>query len=158
MKISDATGSLLPEMIGHKGEKSKANGTFQKVMSEAMEQQGGKTAQSLSVNPAELSPDISPAQMIRGVEGQNGIPSGTQVMKELQGALDLAGFYTEKLSDPAIKTASLEPLVTHLEKKMEGLRLFKEQGNTDEELKGILSELDLALGTEVARFRRGDYY
>jgi hypothetical protein len=158
MKISDTRGSLLTEINGQKGRNSKANGTFQKVMSETLQRETGKSAQPLSVNSLEFSSDIRPAQMIRGVEAPDGIFPGTQVMRELQSTLDLAGFYTTKLGDPAIKTPSLEPLVSHLEEKLEGLRSLKEEAGLDEELKGIVSELDLALGTEVARFRRGDYY
>ncbi|MBW2093616.1 MAG: hypothetical protein JRI80_01890 [Deltaproteobacteria bacterium] len=157
MKISDANGSMMPGINGPRAGKSKAKGAFQEVMSQVMEQRDGKTAEPASVNTAGASPNIAPTQLIRNVEGQNSIPSGAQVMKEVESALDLAGFYTKKLENPAIKAASLEPLVTHLEEKMEGLRFLKDQGNIDEELKKIVFELDLAVGTEVARFRRGDY-
>lgn len=158
MKVSDTKGSLFSEINTQKGGKSKTNGEFRKVMNEVLERQDGKTTLPVSVNAPEFSSNISPAQMIRDIGGQNDSLFGTQAIKELESMLDLAGFYTRKLGDPAVKTASLEPLVTHLEGKMEGLRSLKEQGSMDDELKSIVSELDLALGTEVARFRRGDYY
>jgi hypothetical protein len=158
MKIPDTKGSVFSEMSIQKGGKSKANGSFRKVMNEVMEQQDGKTARPHSVNSPEFPQNICPTQVIRDIGKQNDSLSGTQVTKELENVLDLAGFYSKKLGDPAVKTASLEPLVTHLEGKMEGLRLLREQGNMDEKLKSIVSELDLALGTEVARFKRGDYY
>jgi hypothetical protein len=158
MKISDTQASMLSEMSTQKSGKSKADGSFQKVMNEVMEQQDEKAARPDSANSPEFPPDISPTQMIRDIGGQNDSLSGTQVMKELENILDLAGFYSRKLGDPAIKTASLEPLITHLEGKMEGLRSLKENGSMDDKLKSIVSDLDLTLGTEVARFRRGDYY
>jgi hypothetical protein len=157
MKISDANGSMMPGINGTRAEKSKTKGAFQEVMSQAMEQRDGKTAEPASMNSPGASSIIAPAQLIRDIEGQNPIPSGAQVMKEVESMLDLTGFYTKKLEDSSIKTASLEPLVTHLEEKMEGLRDLKNNGNIDKELKGIVSELDLAVGTEVAKFRRGDY-
>jgi hypothetical protein len=158
MKISDTQASMLSEMSTQKSGKSKADGSFQKVMNEVMEQQDEKAARPDSANSPEFPQDISPTQMIRDIGGQNDSLSGTQVMKELENILDLAGFYSRKLGDPAIKTASLEPLITHLEGKMEGLRSLKENGSMDDKLKSIVSDLDLTLGTEVARFRRGDYY
>ena len=157
MKISDTQASMFSEMSTRKSGKSKADGSFQKVMNEVMEQQDEKAARPDSTNSPEFRPDISPTQMIREIGGQNDSLSGTQVMKELESVLDLAGFYSRKLGDPAVKTASLEPLITHLEGKMEGLRSLKEHGSMDDKLKSIVSELDLTLGTEVARFRRGDY-
>lgn len=158
MKISDANGSMMPGINGSRAAKSKVKGAFQEVMSHVMEQRGGKTAESASVNPPGDSPNMAPTQLIRDIEGRNGIPSGgAQVMKEVDSTLDLAGFYSKKLGDPAVRAASLEPLVAHLEEKMEGLRFLKDHGNIDDELKKIVSELDLAVNTEVARFRRGDY-
>jgi len=157
MKISDTNGSMMPGINGPRAGKSKVKGAFQEVMSQVMEQRDGKTAEPASVNSPGASSNITPAQLIRDIEGRNGIPSGVQVVKEVESALDLAGFYAKKLEDPAIKTASLEPLVAHLEEKMDGLRFLKDHGNMDQELKTIVSELDLTVGTEVARFRRGDY-
>jgi hypothetical protein len=159
MKISNANGSMMPGINGSRAAKSKTKGAFQEVMSHVMEEQrGGKTAEPASVNPPGDSPNIAPTRLIRDIEGRNGLPSGgAQVMKEVDSTLDLAGFYSKKLEDPAVKSASLEPLVAHLEEKMEGLRFLKDHGNIDDELKEIVSELDLAVNTEVARFRRGDY-
>lgn len=157
MKISDANSSMLAGINGPKAGKPKVKGAFQEVMSQVMEQGNAKTAGPASMSSPGASPSIAPAQLIRDIEGQNPILSGVQVVKEVESALDLAGFYAKKLEDPAIKTASLEPLVTHLEEKMDALRFLKDHGSMDQQLKTIVSELDVTVGTEVAKFRRGDY-
>lgn len=158
MKISDVSGPLLPEMNGQKTAKSKTNGTFRKVMGEIIQEQEGNATRACSPHSVQPSANISPARVIQGVNVKQDIQPEARVMKEVESALNLADFYAAKLGDPDVGTASLEPLVTYLEEKLEGLRFLKKQGNMDQRLKGIISELDIAFSTEVARFRRGDYY
>ncbi len=157
MKISDANKSMMPGINGTKTGKSKVKTAFQEVMNQVAERGGKEAEVPASVNTAHASPNITPPQLIRDLEGQDGIATRYKLMKEVENTLDLAGFYTQKLGDPGVKTTFLEPLVNHLEAKMEDLRFLQNNGKIDEELKAIVSDLDITLGTEVARFRRGDY-
>lgn len=158
MKISDTNGSVMRGLNGPNVGKSKGKSSaFRDVMNQIMDQGGGKSAEPSPAGPAASSLNVTPGQVIGKVEGQFGISSGTTVMKEVESALDLAEFYSKKLGDPALSAASLEPLVDHLEEKMASIRFHKDHGELNQEVKAIISDLDLVVGTEVARFRRGDY-
>jgi hypothetical protein len=157
MKISDINSTMVHRGIGHRTEKNKNKDTFQNIMNQVLDQQEEKSVESARANAPGAVSNTLPASLVGHIDGKNGSASCEQVMKEVQSALDLADFYSDKLGNRSVSAASLEPLVGHLEEKMNGLRFLKEQGNIDQDLKTIVSELDIAVGSEVARFRRGDY-
>ncbi len=157
MKISDVNSTMVHRGIGHKTEKTKNKDTFQNIMNQVLDQQEEKSAESARASAPKAVSNTLPASLVGHIDGKNTSAFCEQVMKEVQSALDLAGFYSNKLGNPSVSADSLEPLVGHLEEKMNDLRFLKEQGNIDQDLKTIVSELDVAVGSEVARFRRGDY-
>ena len=76
---------------------------------------------------------------------------------EIEQTLDLVGFYAEKLGDPSFSAQGLTPLVDHLEERMEFLRSVESRPGLPDRVRPIISGLTLTIGTEVAKFRRGDY-
>ena len=80
-----------------------------------------------------------------------------RVIGLLEETLDLVDFYAGKLGDPASPVRGLGPLVEHLEERLEGLKGIQSTPGVPEGLQPILSDLALTLGTEIAKFKRGDY-
>jgi len=158
MKIHDLESAGLPQKIKGRSGSAKAKGDFQEVMNRAISRDMANDIKKPSLNPV-LVPEtvvhVQPAQTLGPGEGVDN--SGQKVLREVEGTLEMAGYYADKLADPDVKTEALEPLVTHLEERLHGLSLLDRDGSLDGGLKKIISDLNINLVTEIAKFRRGDY-
>ncbi len=158
MKIHEIESVGLPQKIRGRSGSAKPKGDFQEVMNRAINRDIANDVKKPSVNPV-LVPEtvvhVQPAQTLGSGEGVDNF--GQKALREVEGALEMVGYYADKLADPDLKTEALEPLVTHLEERLHGLSLLDREGPLDGTLKGIISDLNINLGTEIAKFRRGDY-
>jgi hypothetical protein len=105
-------------------------------------------------------PEPIPPGGIQFLGNARGTPEDSlrnQVLHDLEGALDVVDFYATKLADRSLSARDLEGLVGQLESQVEGLRSLASAPGLHEGLKNLLSETTLTIGTEVAKFRRGDY-
>lgn len=157
MKIYDSTGILLPRRNEKSAGNLKTKGDFQKMMSDVMSQRDQTSSTASSGNPNLFSENAITVQNIQTVGGVEGCQSEMKGVRELQGVLDMADAYAQKLGDTSISTNALQPLVTHLEEGLEGLNQLEQKGGLDTGVKKIISELNVTLGTEIAKFKRGDY-
>lgn len=157
MKIYDTTGIMLPQKNGQSAGNVKSKGEFQKMMSDVMSQQDQTSSPVPSGNPNLFTQNSATVQNIPTAGGIESCKSEPKEVRELQGLLDLADIYAQKLSDTSIATKALQPLVTHLEEGLDGLSQLEQKGGLDTGLKKIISELNVTLGTEIAKFKRGDY-
>ncbi len=80
-----------------------------------------------------------------------------QVIEELRQTLDLVDFYAAKLADSSLPARGMSPLISHLEDRLDALQGMESSPNLPEKLRPILSDVVITIGTEIARFRRGDY-
>ncbi len=158
MKIHDIEGVRLPQKIRSQPGSVKEKGGFQEVMNQVINGNTPGEAKDPSANHVLFPETVIPVQSAQNVwpEGATDT-SGQKAIGELEGALDLAGYYADKLADPDVNTEALEPLVTHLEERLQSLRLLEKEGTLDGTLKEIISDLNINLVTEIAKFRRGDY-
>jgi hypothetical protein len=158
MKVYEGQGMTLHETLKKKRTQEAPQGDFQGIMDQMkLEQDGG----SAPVNKGRLDP-IPPGgiQILGNVTDTAATQDGTlrnQVLKDLEGTLDLVDFYTTKLADQSLSAGDLKSLVGHLEERAEGLRSLQTAPGLPEGLKSLLSETTLTIGMEVAKFRRGDY-
>jgi hypothetical protein len=158
MKIQDIQVVLPPQKTGGPSGSAKAKGDFQEVMNQVINRNTPNKPAEPSGNLALAPETVVPVQSTQGVAAGEGTdPSGQKALREVEGTLEMAGYYADKLADPGVKTESLEPLVTHLEERVHGLSLLEKGGTLDGTLKGIVSDLNINLVTEIAKFRRGDY-
>jgi hypothetical protein len=76
-------------------------------------------------------------------------------VSQLEQMLDFLDFYGRRLADPAVPVTSMEPLVDQLEERLSGLKSLHE--GLPDALQTILSDLEITLSAEIAKFKRGDY-
>jgi hypothetical protein len=157
MKVHEGQGVTPNPMVKKRPWKSSGEGEFQRIMDRMMPASESGKASGIKGNQ-ELVPEgvqfIGGPEDIRGVAGA--LKRG-QVIGELERSLDLVDFYAAKLADRSLSVRDMEDLVFHMEERVAALRELESAPGLPERLRGILSETLLTVGTEVAKFRRGDY-
>ena len=157
MKVYEGQGPLFQQankIINKKGE----NGNdFQKIM-EGIDSKPDPAG----VNPGkeDIGPIDGGVRIVYGAEkigGAQKIDKELPLVAELQETLDLVDFYSSKLADSSISSSGLNPLISHLEERMEGLRNMESAPETSEKLRSVISDMVITIGSEVAKFKRGDY-
>lgn len=157
MKICEGQRPLLQPNTNNATGKVGQEGGFQEIMEKKMSGSGDSESLGLSRN---ADPVVNAIQIPGGVEIIQK-PSGSchtaPIIEEIRKTLDLIEFYAEKLRDSSLSIEGLDPLVDHLGERLDSLRGLESASGLPGELKSILSDVVLTMGTEIARFKRGDY-
>ncbi len=129
-------------------------GSFQQIMEQLTSRP--ETGRSLPLN-------INPVQIINGPAGiipVNGQPDSTEktmLLDTLKGTLDLIDFYAGRLSDTSLPAEDLTSLVDKLDEKLSDIKGLSSMEGIPDRLKPVISDIAVTMGTEIERFRRGDY-
>jgi len=158
MKISEGKGpSALPTPQKNINKPGPREGSFQKIM----DQMNLQTETKEDFGTArEVGPIPDGIQFLRDkgkVDERSNVPEKEQILRELQQTMDLVDFYAGKLSDTSLPLKGLDPLMSHLEDRLETLRSMEKGTGLPERLRPIISDMLITIGTEIAKFRRGDY-
>ncbi len=153
MKVDEGLGSHLQEALKKADNKETKQGEFQKVMNQVI---------SRDDRGQDIPIQNHPVPVTHGVligEGVTEVKDGAKmrVLEGIQEALDIIDFYAAKLGDPSKPISTMGPLITHLREKMEGLQGLVSEPGVPERLRPLISETLLTIGTEIAKFERGDY-
>lgn len=157
MKISESGGPKVPDGLAKSASGGPRGEDFKAVMEEAL-----RTSGTVDGPPPGLESTPAP-HGIQGIEslcpirlqGGDGIQSG--LFRELEKVLDAVAFYAEKLADTALPAKDLAPLLEQLQERVAGLNQLGSGREIPERVGAILSDVNITLGAEIARFRRGDY-
>lgn len=155
MKIYEGQRILIDQQKTISSKKTKETESFQQVMDKVTDN---------SAVSRKLPESINPVQIIDGIIGAVPVEESSTVSAEkgilldsLKDALDLVDFYAGKLADRNFPADNLSSLVDQLQEKLESIENFSSEESVPENLKPIMSDLTLTIGTEIARYRRGDY-
>lgn len=158
MKIYEEQGLVLQEASKGIRKKDVQGVDFQKIMEEKIIPGDREKGTVVQVN---REPVISGVQILRGAEKVASTPlepiERSEILDEISSTLDLVDFYAQKLADTSISAEGMNPLVDRLEERLEGLRRMETSKGLPDQLRPILSDVVLTMGTEIAKFRRGDY-
>jgi hypothetical protein len=156
MKITDAQQGQIPGRVDGKSARRNDEGGFQKVMDQvAQKDRGAAGAPGVAGAPP---PDG--VQIVPGLEKVDGVHAGgpkEMLLREIRETLDVIDHYAADLGNRNLSTAEMRPLVEHLEGRLEGLRRMEKAGELPEAVRDVVSDLAITIGTEVAKFGRGDY-
>jgi len=151
MKVYENQGLIHSKKTHKNGDK---DDEFQKIMDQ-MQAETMKSEEA--VNPGSVAPQLD-VRIIQGVQ-QTG--SSTQVkqmvLNELRNTLDLVDFYAEKLGNTSLPVTGLAPLIEHLDERLKNLQNMESAKGLPDKLRPIVNDVVVTLGTEIAKFRRGDY-
>lgn len=109
-----------------------------------------------------MGPDFPPGGIQMTVPAKEISKSGTvdevrQTALTLEKTLDLLDFYAVKLGDPTLKLTEISPMIDHLEDRLQGLEKMTSSTALPDSLKTLLDDTMTIMGTEIAKFKRGDY-
>jgi hypothetical protein len=158
MKIFEGAGSIIPQPHKKHPKTESRDEDFKKVMDQARGQDGEKANSIRTYRGPELppggiqmtatSPDISKATTVAEVR---------EKLAALEKTLDLLDFYADKLGDPTLKLTEISPMIDHLEDRLIGLEEMTSSTRLPYSLKTLFDETMTVMGTEIAKFKRGDY-
>ena len=148
-------GTYDPHGINTPNEAKKQNGQkddFKKVMGEAL---NSKLPESSSVGTA-MGPE-----MVSGLApiGSSQLFSKVSelAISQIETILDLLDYYTGRLADDSVRTQDFSALADDMMVRISALDKFRSDNKLPERLDEMISDLVAVVGSEVEKFRRGDY-
>jgi hypothetical protein len=157
MKVNEGQGPKM-ESIGRVKVKNGSNGDdFKKIMDQVTSGQEVKQSTSQSFNAVTNIDSIIGVNRITPVDVVPVSHDKRMLMDSLRDTLNLIDFYAGKLGDGSVPAEDLTPLIEQLDNRLESLKIISEGDNVPDELKPVISEMTVTIGTEIQRFKRGDY-
>jgi hypothetical protein len=154
MKINESQRALLEQQGKINKNRNTDADSFQQIMDKMTS--SAETNKTLPVN-------INPVQIIDGPAGVlpiNGSVESTEknlLLDSLKETLDLVDFYAGKLADESFPIENLSSLVEQLDERLASIKDISSMEGVPENLKPVISDVAVTIGTEIERFRRGDY-
>lgn len=156
MKVYEGQIPVLPGSPKDAQKKAAGESDFQKIMDQARVEFHKKEQ-----SPAKgVTGPVESIQLTSGpdhVVNPGGISERKELIRELQTTLDLVDFYAVKLADSKLATSAISPLVSHLEDRLEVMRNMESNPGLPDKLRPVIADMVITIGTEIAKFRRGDY-
>jgi len=156
MKVYESQNGVLQE-IRRKRPNTPESGGFQRVMDQVKAQTDALESQQARAQTETVPNGIRILAESQKVEGSPGVLETKEVVEGLEQTLDLLDFYALKLSDPSFSIKDMSPIITHLEERLEGMRNMQSTSPLPDGLSSVFSDTMITIGTEIAKFRRGDY-
>ena len=154
MKIYESQRVLLEQQGKTKKTTNSDAGSFQQIMDQLAS--GSESDKTLPVN-------INPVQIIGGpagvlpVNGLSETPEKDMLLDSLKDTLNLVDFYAGKLADESFPAEDLSSLVDQLDERLASIKDMSSVEGVPEKLKPVISDVAVTIGTEIERYRRGDY-
>ncbi|MGD9160932.1 MAG: hypothetical protein PVG39_21115 [Desulfobacteraceae bacterium] len=154
MKINESQRALLEQQGKINKNRNTDADSFQKIMDQVTS--GTETNKTLPVN-------INPVQILNGPEGVIPVNESFNMSEKdlllgsLKETLDLVDFYAGKLADESFPVENLSSLVDQLDERLASIKDMSSMEGVPEKLKPVITDVAVTIGTEIERFRRGDY-
>ncbi|MBW1800058.1 MAG: hypothetical protein JRJ85_04940 [Deltaproteobacteria bacterium] len=157
MKVHENQGPVLEQAQQKLKRKDHPETDFRKIMDQTLQE---KPVKDHMIVPGNLPMISGGVAMIRGPESHDS-PLNTSETKKLvstiRDTLDMIDFYAAKLSDASVPSRDMTPLINYLEDRMDSLQGMESVPSMPDKLRSIVSDVVITVGTEIAKFRRGDY-
>ncbi|RPI78000.1 MAG: hypothetical protein EHM45_07145 [Desulfobacteraceae bacterium] len=154
MKVYENLGPVLPTSPKNTHKNGAKEDEFQKIMDQVQ----AETMKSVeTMNPGSIAPQLD-VRIMQGVQQTGSSAQAKEmVLNELRNTLDLVDFYTEKLGNTSLPVTDLDALVEHLDERLKNLQNMEAAKGLPDKLQPIVNDVVVTVGTEIAKFRRGDY-
>lgn len=157
MKVHEGQGPKIGDIGRVNSKNGSAGDDFKKIMDQLTSGQEVLQSSSKSLDAVSNIDSIIGVNRINPV---NMVPVSHEkgmLLDSLRDTLDLIDFYSNKLGDGNVPSKDLTPLIEELDGRLESLKIISEGDNVPDALKPVISEMRITIGTEIERFRRGDY-
>jgi hypothetical protein len=157
MKVYENQGLIQPTHAKKAHKNGAKDEEFQKIMDQA-QAAGVMKDEDASVVAAPIAPQPQGVQILQGAEKSvQTLKAKEMVLNELRTTLDLVDFYAEKLGNTSLPITGFAPLIEHLDERLQNLQGMQADPELPQKLKPIVNDVVVTLGTEIAKFKRGDY-
>ena len=154
MKINESQRLLIEQQGKVNKSRNKDAGSFQQIMDQVTSRTAINNTLPLSMNPVQI---IDGPAAVAHVNGPSETSGKDMLLGSLKDTLDLIDFYAGKLGDSSFPTENLSSLVDKLDDRLTAIKSMSSAEDMPEKLKPVVSDIAVTLGTEIERFRRGDY-
>lgn len=159
MKISELEGLRRAQKVEKTNRRESAGVDFKEMMNQAAKAADIREKQAGQGAPP---PPAAPCDGVSILHNVNPLhPLGLQrpqpYFQELEEGLNLVEFYAQKLADPSVGSRKMEALIGCLEDRLSTLKRLESDPAAPTEIRPLASDLAVAIGKEIVRFRRGDY-
>jgi len=156
MKINEGNGITVSQDITQAQSRKSVDGEFQKIMEQVIQAGDSKDAARANV----IDPLLNGIKLLtgtKGIDAQSHSMEKKLVINELQETMDLVDFYASKLADPSKPLSTIDPLIGHLEQRLENLKTIESVPGLPDQLKPIISDMVITIGTEITKYKSGSY-
>ena len=155
MKINESHMTHIEQQSKANKNKNTGAGSFQEIMDQVASHKETGKALPLNINPVQI---IDRPVAITPVNGAaSGINEKDMLLDSLKDTLDLIDFYTGKLADDSFPAENLSSLVDQLDERLSAIKDMSSAEGMPEKLKPVISDIAVTIGSEIERYRRGDY-
>jgi len=156
MKINEGKGITVSPDINQAQSRKSLDGEFQKIMEQAIK--AGETNSAAKANAFDpLLNGIKILTGTQGIEDQSQAMGKQLVISEIQETMDLVDFYASKLADTSQPLSTIDPLIGHLEQRLENLKTIQSTQGLPDQLKPIISDMVITIGAEITKYKNGIY-
>ena len=157
MKIYKGQGPVLHEAGKHMSKSGPRENEFKKILNQVSSRPEENKTGADEVNSVPIARGVGVPGGIENIGSQFNIPDKKEMIGALKETLDLVDFYAGKLGDSSQDITGLEPLIGHLEDRLETLRQMGSAPGIPEKLGPVISDMTITIGAEITKFKRGDY-
>ncbi len=157
MKIIETQHGQVPGSGTGKSTHRTEEDRFQKIMEQVVAR---GSARGPEVQRAAGMPVPDGVQIIPGLDKTGAVHSGgakDMLLGEIRETLDMIDRYAAGLGNTSMPASEMKPLVEHLENRLVRLQRMESAPELPEKLRAVVSDLVITIGTETAKFGRGDY-
>lgn len=157
MKVYEGQGSLLGRVDKAQKKNGQRGSDFQNIIDQIrspLEKEG------MMVKDLNSPPPLNGVQILHGldrIEVSSDENNKADIINNLKETMDLVEFYVKKLADMSLPASGLTVLVDHLEGRLESINSMGFDQGIPEKLRTIISDMQVTIGSEITKFKRGDY-
>ena len=154
MKIYESQRVLLEQQGKTNKNKNTDSGSFQQIMDQLTSSTEANKTLPVNINPVQIIDGPAGTLPINGISGTN---KKDLLLDSLKETLNLVDFYAGKLADESFPAEDLSSLVDQLDERLASIKDMSSMEGVPDKLKPVISDVAVTIGTEIERFRRGDY-
>ena len=156
MKINESQRILIEQQGKvNKNVNSGTGASFQEVMDQMTSNRETDKALPLNINPVQIIDRPVSIVPVNGLESEAN--EKDILLNSLKDTLDLIDFYAGKLADDSFPAENLSTLVDQLDDRLTAIKGMSSVEGMPEKLKPVISDIAVTIGSEIERYRRGDY-
>ena len=155
MKINENQKLLIGQQAKINKNQNTGTGSFQEIMDQMTSHRETSNTLPVNINPVQIIDKPADITTINGPA--SGSDEKSLLLDSLKDTLDLIDFYAGKLADVSFPAENLSSVIDQLDERLTAIKDMSSADGMPEQLKPVISDIAVTIGSEIERFKRGDY-